>query len=95
MQRKDQTGDLMHNIRYNYTDTTKNRLSGIFATGLNSGTYQYDALGNMVRDNAEGLTVGWNALDKVDTIRRNGNILSMFRYSVPTRRSTSMMPRAT
>ena len=71
----------MHNIRYNYTDTTKNRLSGIFATGLNSGTYQYDALGNMVRDNAEGLTVGWNALDKVDTIRRNGNILSMFRYS--------------
>ncbi|MBR3467951.1 MAG: hypothetical protein IKH15_12140 [Bacteroidales bacterium] len=81
LQRKDETGDLMHHICYNYTDTTKNRLSGIFATGLNSGTYQYDALGNLVRDNAEGLTVGWNALGKVDTIRRNGNILSMFRYS--------------
>ncbi len=81
LQRKDETGDLMHNIRYNYTDTTKNRLSGISATGLHSGTYQYDALGNLVRDNAEGLTVGWNALGKVDTIRRNGNILTTFRYS--------------
>ena len=81
LQRKDEIGDLMHHICYNYTDTTKNRLSDISATGLNSGTYQYDALGNLVRDNAEGLTIGWNALDKVDTIRRNGNILSMFRYS--------------
>ncbi|MBR4646737.1 MAG: hypothetical protein IKO75_06485 [Bacteroidales bacterium] len=81
MQRKDETGTLMHHICYNYTDTTKNRLSDISATDLNSGTYQYDALGNLVRDNAEGLTVGWNALGKVDTIRRNGNILSTFRYS--------------
>ena len=81
MQRKDETGDLMHHICYNYTDTTKNRLSDISATGLNSGTYQYDALGNLVRDNAEGLTVGWNALGKVDTIRRNDVLISSFRYS--------------
>ena len=81
LQRKDQTGDLMHHICYNYTDTTKNRLSDISATGLNSGTYQYDALGNLVRDNAEGLTVGWNALGKVDTIRRNDVLISSFRYS--------------
>ena len=71
----------MHNIRYNYTDTTKNHLSDISATGLNSGTYQYDALGNLVRDNAEGLTIGWNALGKVDTIRRNDVLISSFRYS--------------
>ena len=81
MQRKDETGTLMHNIRYNYTDTTKNHLSDISATGLNSGTYQYDALGNLVRDNAEGLTIGWNALGKVDTIRRNDVLISSFRYS--------------
>ena len=71
----------MHHICYNYTDTTKNRLSDISATGLNSGTYQYDALGNLVRDNAEGLTIGWNALGKVDTIRRNDVLISSFRYS--------------
>ena len=71
----------MHHICYNYTDTTKNRLSDISATGLNSGTYQYYALGNLVRDNAEGLTIGWNALGKVDTIRRNDVLISSFRYS--------------
>ena len=81
LHRKDQTGTLMHHISYNYMDTTKNRLTGISATGLLSSTYQYDALGNLVRDNAESLTMGWNAMGKVDTIRRNGNILSTFRYS--------------
>ena len=81
LRRKDNFGQLMHDITYRYLDNTKNRLSGITATGLNSGTYQYDALGNLVRDNAEGLAVGWNAMGKVDTIRRNGDILSTFRYS--------------
>ena len=80
LQRKKENGMVMHDIQYQYS-ATNNRLSGITATGLQSGTYQYDALGNLVRDNAEGLTVAWNALGKVDTIRRNGNILSSFRYS--------------
>ena len=80
LQRKKQFGQEMHNIRYTYPNDN-NRLGSITSTGIASSAYQYDALGNLVRDNAEGLTVGWNAMGKVDTIRRNGNILSTFRYS--------------
>ena len=80
LQRKNQFGLEMHNIRYTYPNGN-NRLGSIASTGIASSAYQYDALGNLVRDNAEGLTVGWNAMGKVDTIRRNGNILSMFCYS--------------
>ena len=70
----------MHNIRYTYPNGN-NRLGSISSTGISSSAYKYDALGNLVHDNAEDLTVSWNALGKVDTIRRNGNTLSSFRYS--------------
>ncbi|MCR4858676.1 MAG: hypothetical protein K5890_10850 [Bacteroidales bacterium] len=80
LRRNKQSGQEMHNIRYTYPNGN-NRLGSITSTGIASSAYQYDALGNLVRDNAEGLTVGWNAMGKVDTIRRNGDILSTFRYS--------------
>ena len=80
LQRKNQSGQVMHNIRYTYPNGN-NRLGSITSTGIASSAYQYDALGNLVRDNAEGLTVGWNAMGKVDTIHRNGSLLSSFRYS--------------
>ena len=47
----------MHDIAYHYPNAANNRLGSITATGLNSGSYQYDAIGNLVRDNAEGLAV--------------------------------------
>ena len=80
LQRKNQFGQEMHNIRYTYPNGN-NRLGSISSTGISSSAYKYDALGNLVHDNAEDLTVSWNALGKVDTIRRNGNTLSSFRYS--------------
>ena len=80
LQRKNQSGQVMHSIRYTYPNGN-NRLGAITSTGIASSVYQYDALGNLVRDNAEGLTVGWNAMGKVDTIHRNGSLLSSFRYS--------------
>ena len=80
LQRKNQSGQVMHSIRYTYPNGN-NRLGAITSTGIASSIYQYDALGNLVRDNAEGLTVGWNAMGKVDTIHRNGSLLSSFRYS--------------
>ena len=80
LQRKNQFGQEMHNIRYTYPNGN-NRLGSISSTGITSSAYKYDALGNLVHDNAEDLTVSWNALGKVDTIRRNGNTLSSFRYS--------------
>ena len=80
LQRKNQSGQVMHSIRYTYPNGN-NRLGAITSTGIASSVYQYDALGNLVRDNAEGLTEGWNAMGKVDTIHRNGSLLSSFRYS--------------
>ena len=85
LHRKKQSGQEMHNIRYTYPNDN-NRLGAITSTGIASSAYQYDALGNLTRDNAEGLTVSWNAMGKVDTIRRNGNLLSMFRYRPTGRR---------
>ena len=70
----------MHDIQYHYP-TANNRLGSITATGINSSTYQYDALGNLVRDNAENLTVAWNSLGKVDSIVKNSATISSFRYS--------------
>ena len=90
LRRKNENGQLMHDIAYRYPDPTKNRLGSIAATGINSGTYQYDALGNLVRDNAEGLAVGWNAMGKVDSICRNGSLLSRFRYSPTGQRQVKM-----
>ena len=81
LQRKNQFGEDMHQVDYNYPSNSNNRLGGIAATGLQSGSYQYDALGNLVCDNAEGLTVSWNALGKVDTIQKNGLLLTRFQYS--------------
>ena len=80
LQRKNQSGQVMHSIRYTYPNGN-NRLGAITSTGIASSVCQYDALGNLTRDNAEGLTVSWNAMGKVDTIHRNGSLLSTFRYS--------------
>ena len=94
LQRKKGDGQIMHNIDYYYPNNS-NRLNGILATGLLSGTYQYDAIGNLVRDNAEGLTVGWNARGKVDSIGKSGNLLSKFRYGPMGQRQVKEEPSDT
>jgi RHS repeat-associated protein len=90
LRRNDKYGQIMHDIAYHYPNAANNRLGSITATGLNSGSYRYDAIGNLVRDNAEGLTVSWNALGKVDSICRNGHLLSRFRYSPTGQRQVKM-----
>ena len=90
LRRKNENGQLMHDINYWYLDSTKNRLDSITAAGILPSRYQYDALGNLVHDKAEGLTVGWNAMGKVDSICRNGNLLSRFRYSPTGQRQMKM-----
>ena len=90
LRRNDKYGQIMHDIAYHYPNAANNRLGSITATGLNSSSYRYDAIGNLVRDNAEGLTVSWNALGKVDSICRNGLLLSRFRYSPTGQRQVKM-----
>ncbi len=70
----------LHNIAYQY-NVLENRLRSITATGLNSSSYQYDAVGNLTHDSGERLRVAWNAAGKVDRIWRNDSLLTMFRYN--------------
>ncbi|MBO4655386.1 MAG: hypothetical protein J5644_07555 [Bacteroidales bacterium] len=64
----------------------RNRLDSISASGISSGSYQYDAIGNLTRDTGEGLEISWNAAGKVDTIWKNGSVLSTFCYSATGQR---------
>ena len=76
----------MHDINYEYL-TGRNRLDSITSHAtLASSRYHYDAIGNLTRDNGEGLDISWNAAGKVDTIWKNGNLLSTFQYSATGQR---------
>lgn len=84
--RYDSETNELHYIEYEYL-SGNNRLDSITAWwGLNTGSYRYDAIGNLTRDNGEGLDISWNAAGKVDTIWKNGNVLSTFRYSATGQR---------
>ena len=84
--RYDSETNELHYIEYEYL-SGNNRLDSITAWwGLNTGGYRYDAIGNLARDNGEGLDISWNAAGKVDTIWKNGNVLSTFRYSATGQR---------
>jgi RHS repeat-associated protein len=84
--RYDSETNELHYIEYEYL-SGNNRLDSITAWwGLNTGGYRYDAIGNLTRDNGEGLDISWNAAGKVDTIWKNGNVLSTFRYSATGQR---------
>ena len=65
----------------------RNRLDSITTyAGRISSRYHYDAIGNLTQDIGEGLEISWNAAGKVDTIWKNGNVLSTFRYSATGQR---------
>ncbi|MDX9697825.1 MAG: RHS repeat-associated core domain-containing protein, partial [Bacteroidales bacterium] len=79
--RYDQNGNLLHNIRYTYS-ADRNRLSSIIVsgTGIGSSSYQYDALGNLIRDNNENINVTWNVIGKVKSVQTPNNMLN-FAYN--------------
>jgi len=79
LQRKDATAQIMHRINYAY-NAKNNRLQGIIATGINSSTYSYDAIGNLANDSGESVGVTWNAMNKVKTVVTPNSTLH-FAYS--------------
>ena len=85
----------MHDINYEYL-TGRNRLDSITSHAtLASSRYHYDAIGNLIRDNGEGLDISWNAAGKVDTIWKNGHVLSTFSYSAMGQRQTKKTGKIT
>ena len=85
----------LHVTNYEYL-TGRNRLDSITSYAmLASSSYRYDAIGNLTRDNGEGLDISWNAAGKVDTIWKNGHVLSTFSYSATGQRQTKKTGKIT
>ena len=55
LQRKDATAQIMHQINYAY-NAKNNRLQAITAIGINSSSYGYDAIGNLIEDSGEDIS---------------------------------------
>lgn len=68
-------GTMPDNFSYTYTG---NRLSALAGTA--SGTYDYDANGNMTRDGVSGLNISYNRLNLIEKVERNGGILAEYSY---------------
>ena len=79
--RYDENGNVLHNISYTYS-ADRNRLSSInvTGTGIGSSSYQYDALGNLIRDINENINVTWNVIGKVKSVQTPNNMLN-FAYN--------------
>lgn len=47
----------------------------------NSGNYDYDNIGNLIRDNAEGITsINWNAYGKIKQIQKSNGVIINYQY---------------
>ena len=86
LQRRDRFAQIRHNLLYTYLDSNNNRLTSLAATGLSSSQYEYDSIGNLMRDEAENLNVSWNAAGKVKSVSRGFGSITQFRYSATGQR---------
>lgn len=66
---------LADNLAYSYSG---NRLMAI--SGTTSGTYTYDANGNMTHDGANNLDLAYNHLDLIEKTEQDGAILAKYSY---------------
>jgi RHS repeat-associated protein len=86
------SGATMDQLNYTYTANT-NKLSFVtetvaaatFANDIDNqttGNYVYDAIGNLIKDNSEGIdTIAWNVYGKMTRIKKNAaNWLETFGY---------------
>ena len=58
---------------------------------IGSSSYQYDALGNLIRDNNENINVTWNLIGKVKSVQTPNNLLS-FAYNPIGQRQIKRTP---
>lgn len=83
---------LMDQLSYNYTDCT-NQLESVDdavtnaalfdddVDDQNAGNYAYDAIGNLTKDEAEGITnISWTVYGKVDKVSKNDGSSISFKY---------------
>ncbi|AWM15208.1 hypothetical protein DI487_00005 [Flavobacterium sediminis] len=87
-----QNGTVMDDLSYNYPNPNGNNQLGnvddsvsdtVNTTDIDDqdyGNYTYDEIGQLVRDNAEGLTIEWRVDGKVDRIRKDTGEVIEFEY---------------
>jgi len=99
LNRKDDKAAVMDDFNYSYY-ANSNKLLKHKTTG---GTYEYDAIGNLVKDNNEGLTITWTPKGKVRSVTKPDTTV-YFRYdamgnriakivSTPTKSDTTAYAR--
>ncbi len=88
---KDGTLSVMDELEYNY-NAGNNQLNHVndyagklYNDNVDIGkqslnNYRYDAIGQLVRDNTEGLTISWRVDGKVNTITKDNGQLITFEY---------------
>lgn len=92
--RRDKNGTIIDNLIYgyntdNYGKLENNTLKSVTDLSLNTkgfdqkqgGEYEYDATGNLIRDNIEGLNIDWNSLGKVERVsKQDGSMTIKYGY---------------
>ncbi|MDY8138483.1 RHS repeat-associated core domain-containing protein [Aquimarina sp. 2201CG5-10] len=84
------TAVTMDNFTYNYipgtnqldhvADTVDQNLFAVDVDNQASGNYQYDAIGQLTRDEAEGLNIDWRVDGKVKRITKDDGTVISFAY---------------
>src|SRR6218665_2187311 len=75
LQRRDETAQLKNDFAYSYYANT-HRIQKLSAAG---GTYEYDAIGNLIKNNREGTTITWTPSGKVRTVTK-ADTVTTYRY---------------
>lgn len=77
LKRRDEKAALKDDWQYDYYAGT-NRLKKVKLAA--SVTYEYDAIGNLVKDNEEGTTISWTPYGKVHEVLKNDGTATQYRY---------------
>jgi len=92
LQRTNETGTVVDNLTYNYTNSGKNQLNSITESAAitsdpndienqTSGNYVYDAIGQLKQNIAENLYYFYNSQGLVSEIKKGANTLVKFFYN--------------
>ncbi|TRX59117.1 hypothetical protein FNH22_11375 [Fulvivirga sp. M361] len=91
LQRRDDQNSVSDNLNYQYYPGT-NRLQNV--AGNASQTYQYDAIGNLTNDLAEGLHITWTVYGRVKEVSKSDGTTIRFRYDAAGHRISKEVDNA-
>jgi len=88
LQRRDETAQLKNDFAYSYYANT-HRIQKLSAAG---GIYEYNAIGNLIKNNREGTTIAWTPSGKVRTVTK-ADTVTTYRYGFNGKRKDNRYGR--